>query len=88
MIVTLPEVFPLLGTFRFPELRIVPILLPQINSVSTIFLVVPRMIIVAVAIVAPFVMLLVSFHRHWGNQGSAYKNSVRIKNDACRYPPA
>jgi hypothetical protein len=74
VIVTPPEVFPLLGIFRFLERMIVPVLLPQINAVSPIFLVVPRMIIAGIPIVVPFVMMIVGPHRHRGNQGGTYKN--------------
>jgi len=68
-----PEVFSLLVRSHFPELTIVPVLILQIGAVSSIFLVVPRMIVAALSIVVLFLVMVsvVSLRRHWGNDRSA-----------------
>jgi hypothetical protein len=67
------EVFPLLDRFHCAELPIVPVLLPDVNAVSTIFVVVPPMVIVAIPIIVPLILrtTIVSRHRDWGNQSTA-----------------
>jgi len=70
MIVTPSEVLPLLGGFHAVELTIVPVLFSEVDAVRTIFLAVPRMIVVAVSVVLPSIVMIVSSHRHWGGQSS------------------
>jgi hypothetical protein len=67
VIVTPPEVLPLLRGFHSREFAIVPMLLSEVNAVSTILVVVPSMVIAAVPIVVPFVMMIVGSHRHGGS---------------------
>jgi hypothetical protein len=64
------EVFSLLSDFHLPELTVVAMLFPQVYSISLIFMVVPRMIVVAISIVVSLLMI-VGVRCHWGNQGSA-----------------
>jgi hypothetical protein len=78
--VTPPEIFPLLGCFRSVELTIVPVLLAQVNAVSTIFLAVPSMIVAAIPIVIPFLMMIVSPYRYRGNQASANEKRGQCQN--------
>jgi len=53
------------------EISIVPVLLAKVYAVSTIFLAIPLMIVFVVPIVVTLVMMFVSPHCHWGNQGGA-----------------
>jgi hypothetical protein len=65
------EVVCLLIAPHSMESSIVPVLLAEVNAVSTIFLAVPLMVIAVFAIVvAPF-MMLVGVHCHRGDQGGA-----------------
>jgi hypothetical protein len=80
MLVTPPEVFPLLVCFRSIELTIVPVLLAQVNAVSTIFLAVPSMIVAAIPIVIPFLMMIVSPYSERGNQASANEKRGQCQN--------
>jgi short subunit fatty acids transporter len=67
-----PEVFPSLGGFLSREFAILAMLLPQVDTVSPIFLPVPRVIVAALAIIVPLVMVIVSPHRRWEkHQGSS-----------------
>ena len=72
-----PEVFLPLGTSHYPKLTILPAILQQVGAVSTIFILVPFMIVAAVPIVVSLVVLffvvfvVVSSHRRRGNQGGA-----------------
>jgi hypothetical protein len=61
MFMTPFEIFSLTIGFLPAELAIVAVLLPQINAISTIFLVVPRVIIAIVfVVVTSIVMVIVS----------------------------
>jgi hypothetical protein len=73
MFVAPPEVFSLLIMFHSPELTIAPVLILQIEAVSSIFLVVPRMIVAVLSIVVPFLVMVsvVIPRRHWCNERSA-----------------
>jgi hypothetical protein len=68
-----PEVFPPLGISRLRKHNIPAVPLHQVLAVFTIFSVVPRMIVAAVPIViTPFTMVIVvSHHRYWGNEGGS-----------------
>ena len=65
-----PEVFRLLVAFHYPELAVVPVVLHQVGAVSTIFLVVPRVIVPGLAIVVPLLLTppVVSLGRHRGEE--------------------
>jgi uncharacterized membrane protein YphA (DoxX/SURF4 family) len=80
VIVTPPEVLLLLGSSGSPELTIVAVLLAQVNAVRAIFLVVPRMIVAAVAIVVTLVMTIVGIHHRWGNQADADAKRTQNQN--------
>ena len=69
MFVTPLEVFSLVDRLHFPELTILLVLLSQVDAVSTIFMIVPPMIVVAVPIVVLPVVIPVagSPDRHWSN---------------------
>jgi hypothetical protein len=65
MFMTPSEVFPLTIGFLPAELAIVPVLLPQIDAISTIFLVVPSVIIAIFFVVVPFIVtVIVSLESH------------------------
>jgi hypothetical protein len=65
-----PEVFRPLVTFHSSEITVLPALLQQVGAVSTIFLVVPRVIVAALAMAVPLLLTLpvVSSGRHRGNE--------------------
>jgi len=64
------EILLLLATVHFVELPIVPMLLAQIDPVSTIFLTVVHVIIAAFPIVVPLVMMVVGRHDDRSKGGS------------------
>jgi hypothetical protein len=65
MLMTPPEILSSLDDLNSPELAILAVLLPQVHTVGTILLVVPHMIVVAIAIVVAFIA---STHRYGSNQ--------------------
>jgi hypothetical protein len=74
--VTPLEVGPSVDNFDSPEFTIAPVLVRQVNAVSTIFVIVPGMIVVPVPIVVSsfFLMMLVSPHGYG-----------RVQQDANEY---
>lgn len=64
-LVTPSEALPLPRSFDSREVDIVPVLFSQVRAVGTIFLVVPRMIVVAV----PSFMMIVGPDCHGGSLG-------------------
>jgi hypothetical protein len=73
MFVTPPEVLPLASSLLSIEFSVIPVLFRQVNAVSTIFLAVPRMVVVAIPIVVPSLAVIVGPHRHWRHQGGGGK---------------
>jgi hypothetical protein len=72
------EIFPLLGSFDSPEFTIVPVLLAQVNTVRTIFLVIPLVIIVSVPIVV-LLFVTVSLRRRRNQHGAREKRTQKQK---------
>jgi hypothetical protein len=68
-----PVVFPLVDVVHPMPLTVLPVLLPQVDPVSTIFVVVPYMIVMMLSIVIPplAMMVVVSSHYQRCNKGSA-----------------
>jgi hypothetical protein len=95
VLVTPPEVFSLPGGSFSAEIGVFPVLLAQIQPVSAVLVVVPRMIVATVpVIVAPLalLMMIVGVSRHRGNQGDPGENHthnhktmhiVDLRVDAC-----
>jgi hypothetical protein len=69
MIVAPFEVFPLPSGLLSIEFAVVPALFPQVDTIGTIFLIVPGMIISAVTIVVSFIVMIVTILGS-GGQGS------------------
>jgi hypothetical protein len=65
-----PKIFPLLDDFYPSKITIFPMLFSQVNTVSTIFLDIPRMVIMAVPIVISPIVIL-SADRPWGDQNGS-----------------
>jgi hypothetical protein len=64
MFVTPSVVFSLLGSFHFREFTILSVLLSQVDAISAVLLVIPRVIVFALAIVISPVF---SPQRRWAN---------------------
>jgi hypothetical protein len=71
MLMPPPEVFGLVGALGLREYYIVAVLLPQIDPVGAIFVIVPRMVVVAVAIVIPLILMVISPRRYRDEPGCA-----------------
>src|ERR1019366_9516349 len=59
------------------ELPIILVLLPQVGPVSTIFLIVVYVVVMAVPIVVPLFLMVVRRHRDRSNEGHAQQKSAQ-----------
>ena len=73
------EVLLLFAALRAVEITIVAVLLPEILAVSTIFVVVPGVVIVAFFIVITFFMVVsvVRSRYRWNDKSSAYNECAQ-----------
>jgi hypothetical protein len=86
MAVPPPEVFPPLGASHVSPFTVLPVLVSQIEAVSTMFLVVPHVIVAAVAVVVSPVVIVpsvvrvvvaVSPHHNRGDQCGAQQKPTQ-----------
>jgi hypothetical protein len=79
MFVTPPEIRPAAVGSHSTEFDVGLVPLPQVHSVSPVFVIVPTMIVVAVPVIVPFIVIPVipaaSPERHWNNESRAQQKS-------------
>jgi hypothetical protein len=71
MLMAPPEIFGLLGAPHLWESHILSMLLPKIRLVGPIFMIVPGVIVVTVAIVIPLFLMVLSHSRYRNEPGYA-----------------
>jgi hypothetical protein len=75
MLMAPPVIFSLVGASGLRECHILSMLLPEIEPVGPIFMIVPGVIIAAVAIVIPLFLTFLSYSRYRNEPGDAKKKS-------------